>query len=174
MFNEHPNCFMGKLLDSLNVQWTCKLFHGKITWFPKCSMNIQLVLEKSLDSLNVQWKSKLFHGKITYFPKMFNENSNCFMDKSLDSLTVEWTCKLFDGKTAWFPKCSMNIQIVPWKNYLTPSMFNEHANCFMDKWLNFLDVQWASNLFHGQITDFPKCSKNIEIVWRKNYFFPKC
>jgi hypothetical protein len=100
---------------------------------------------------------------------MFNENSNCFVDKSLDSLTVQWTSKLFDGKTAWFPKRSMNIQIVPWKNYLTPSMFNEHANCLMDKSLNFLNVQWTSNLFHGQITDFPKCSKNIQIVWWKNH-----
>ena len=95
---------------------------------------------------------------------MFNENSTCFMDKSLDSLTVQWTYKLFDGKTAWFPTCSMNTQIVSWTNLLIPNMFNEHANCFMDKWLNFLDVQWASNLFLGQITGFPKCSKNIEIV----------
>jgi hypothetical protein len=134
MPNENPNCLMGKSRAFLNVQWTSKLFHGQTSWFPKCSMNIQLVLEKSLDSLNVQWTSKLFHGKITYFPKcsmkiqivswtnhlipsLFSEHPNCLMGKPLDSLNVQWTSKLCHGKITWLPQCSMNMQIASWTNH---------------------------------------------------------
>ena len=42
LFNEHTNCLMGKPLDSQHVQWTYKLCHGKITWLPQCSMNMQI------------------------------------------------------------------------------------------------------------------------------------
>ena len=42
LFNEHTNCLMGKPLDSQHVQWTPKLCHGKITWLPQCSMNMQI------------------------------------------------------------------------------------------------------------------------------------
>ena len=72
MFNEHPNCFMGKSLTFLNVQWKFKLFHGQITWFPHCSMNIQIVW----------WENRLI-------PNMFNEHTNCFMDEPLDSMNIQ-------------------------------------------------------------------------------------
>ena len=65
MPNENPNCLMGKTLDSLNVQWTSKLFHGQISWFPKCSMNIRIV----------SWTNPLI-------PWMFNEHTNCYVQIS--------------------------------------------------------------------------------------------
>ena len=98
MPSEHPN-LMDKPLDSLNVQWTSKLFHWKITYFPKCSMNIQIV----------SWTNHLI-------PSLFNEHTNCLMGKPLDSQHVQWTSKLCHGRTSWFPTCSMNMQIASWTN----------------------------------------------------------
>ena len=188
MFNEHPNCSR-KWLDSLNVQWTSKLFHGQTSWFPTCSMNMQIVMEKSLDSLNVQWTSELFHGQTSWFPKcsmniqivmennlvssMFNDHPNCLMKKARTFLNSQWKFKLF-GQNAEFPECSMNIQIVWWKNHWHSYMPNENPNCLMGKSRAFLNVQWTSKLFHGKITWFPKCSMNIQIVMEKSLDFPKC
>ena len=167
MFNEHPNCFMDKSLDSLNVQWTSELFHGQIPWFPECSMNIQIVMYKSLKPLDVQWTCSLL-WKNHLIPSMPNEHPN-LMDKPLDSLNVQWTSKLFHGKITYFPKCSMKIQIVSWTNHLIPSLFNEHTNCLMGKPLDSQHVQWTSKLFHGQTSWFPTCSMNMQIIsWKNN------
>ena len=69
MPNENPNCLMGKTLDSLNVQWTSKMFHGQISWIPKCSMNIRIV---SWTNPLIPWmfnEHAACYGKITWFPQ---------------------------------------------------------------------------------------------------------
>ena len=177
-----------KSLDSLNVQWTSKLFHGKITYFPKCSMKIQIVswtnhlipslfnehtnclMGKPLDSQHVQWTSKLFHGQTSWFPTC-SMNMQIVMEKSLDSLNVQWSSKLFDEQSTYFPKFPMKIQIV-WTNHRISWMINEHSHCLMEKSLTFLHAQWKSKLLDGQNSWFPKCSMNIQIVSWTNLLIP--
>ena len=51
-------------------------------------------------------------------------------------------------------------------------MFNENSNCFMDKSLDSLTVQWTYKLFDGKTAWFPTCSMNIQIVSWTNLLIP--